>query len=532
MECPRITNVWATGFADPIANRMTSRLVIEATSLPRCRVRGISVNEIKIEFPYAILQMAPDSIRVNDGLISRMTVVNGPPYPYIRVSLEHSSLWTLIEVPGTPAGSAPERIVIDFDRRPIRGIFEGKLVAIDPGHGGCDTGGRGPVNLVEKKITLEIGRLFANALTREGAGVIMTRTSDENVSKAARFARAESSDADVFISIHTFSSGNRKISGSRTLYSLETERESRALAECIQASLVEKLPVADRGIAGNPERLPSDFKIPHVVVEVAAITNWVEEGWLRSITFKEQAANAMVTGLARYFLFAARHPGGNGKCGTRSRTVPAKVSTIPIRTHLIGEHEDLVEVIKRYVSGIVRQGDVVAVAESVVSITQGRAILPESVHPGLLARMLCKLPGKDGSLATPPAMQLAIDEVGAYKVLLGVMAAGAGRLIGRRGDFFRVAGRSLAQIDDIAGTLPPYDKHVILGPSSPDKVVKCIKDSIGVDVAIVDVNDLGCVDILGITDLNALDWVSRALTSNPLGNDDQQTPIVILRPGY
>lgn len=532
MERPRITNVWATGFADPIANRMTSRLVIEATSLPRCRIRAVSVNEVKIDFPDSILQMASDTIRVNDGLISRMTVAGGPHYPHIRVGLEHSSTWTLLEVPGTPAGSAPEKIVIDFDRKLIQAIFEGKLVAIDPGHGGADTGGRGPVNLVEKKITFEIGRLFANALKREGAGCVMTRTSDEDVSKATRFARAEASGADVLVSIHTFSSGNRKISGARTLYSMETQEESRALAECIQTSLVEKLPVADRGIARNPQRLPSDFKIPYVVVEVAAITNWVEEGWFRSITFKERAADAMVTGLARYFLLIAGHPDRFGKPGARSRTAPVSVSTIPIRTHLIGENEELVEVIKRYTSQITKPGDVVAVAESVVSITQGRAILPESVHPGPLARMLCKLPGKDGSLATPPAMQLAIDEVGPHKVLMGVVAAGAGRLIGRRGDFFRVAGRSLAQIDDIAGTLPPYDKHVILGPSSPDRVAKQLKDAIGVDIAIVDVNDLGCVDVLGITDRKALDWVQRALASNPLGNDDQQTPIVILRPGY
>lgn len=532
MDRPRITNVRATGFTDPIANRMTSRLVIEATSLPRCRIRGVSANEVRIDLPDSILQMAPDTIRVNDGLISRMTVASGPPYPYVRVNLEHSSPWTLVEVPGSPGGSVPEKIIIDFDRRPIRAIFKGKLIAIDPGHGGHDIGGRGPVNLVEKKVTLEIGRLLANALTREGAGCVMTRTSDEDVPRAMRFARAESSGADVFISIHAFSSVNRKISGSRTLYSRETEKESRALAECIQASLVEKLPVADRGIARNPQRLSYDLRIPYIVVEVAAITNWVEEGWFRSITFKERAADAMVIGLARYFLLVARHADEHGEPSGRPRTAPVSVSTIPIRTHLIGENEDLVEVIRRYVSEILNPGDVVAVAESVVSITQGRAILPESVHPGLLARILCKLPGKDGSLATPPAMQLAIDEVGPSRVLLGVMAAGAGRLIGRRGDFFRVAGRSLAQIDDIAGTLPPYDKHVILGPSSPDKVAKGIKDAVGVDIAIVDVNDLGCVDVLGITDRTVLDWVRRALASNPLGNDDQQTPIVILRPVY
>ena len=532
MERPGITNVWATGFADPVANRATSRLVIEATLLPSFRIRCVSANELLIDLPDSVLIMAPDSIAVNDGLISRMTVAPGPPHPHVSVNLEHPSSWTVIKVPETREGGAPGRLVIDLDRSPVKEVFGGKLVAIDPGHGGSDIGGRGPVNLVEKKITLDIGRLLAGALRREGAGVVMTRTSDEDVSRAARFARAESSCADVFVSIHTFSSGNRKISGSRTLYSRETEGQSKALAECIQASLVEKLPVTDRGIARNPARLPSDFAIPYVVVEVATITNWVDEGWFRSPTFKERAAEAMVTGLKRCFLLAAECPDKCGKAANRRRTVPMEVATYPIRTHLIGENENLAEVIKRYTGGITKPGDVVVVAESVVAITQGRAILPESVHPSILARMLCKLPGKDGSLATPPAMQLAINEVGPCKVMLGAAAAGVGRLVGRRGDFFRVAGRTLAQIDDIAGTLPPYDKHVILGPSSPEKVAKHIKDSLGVDIAIVDVNDLGCVDVLATSNRTVLDWVSQALASNPLGNDDQQTPIAILRPVY
>ena len=205
---------------------------------------------------------------------------------------------------------------------------------------------------------------------------------------------------------------------------------------------------------------------------------------------------------------------------------------IPIRTHLITEEDDIIEVVAQYTSSVAKPGDIIVIAESPVAISQGRAFLSSSVKSGILAHFLSKFPNKDGSLATPQAMQLAINEVGKIRILLGAIAAALGKTVGRSGDFYRVAGRQLAKIDDIAGTLPPYDKHVILGPSSPDKVAKHIKDSIGVDVAVVDVNDLGRVDVLGITDSTALDWVSRALASNPLGNDDQQTPIVILRPCY
>jgi hypothetical protein len=84
MGRPAITNVWATRFADPVANRSMSRLVIEATTLPSCRIRSVSANELRIDLPDSMLVMAPDRIAVNDGLISRMTVAPGPPYPMSR----------------------------------------------------------------------------------------------------------------------------------------------------------------------------------------------------------------------------------------------------------------------------------------------------------------------------------------------------------------------------------------------------------------------------------------------------------------
>lgn len=202
---------------------------------------------------------------------------------------------------------------------------------------------------------------------------------------------------------------------------------------------------------------------------------------------------------------------------------------IPIRTHILTEKDDIVEVIKKYTGEIVEPGDVVTVAESVVAITQGRAILPETVHPGFLARFLCRFPGKDGSLATPHAMQLAIEETGTLQILLGVTAAFLGRLAGRRGDFYRVAGHHLALIDDVAGTMWPFEKHIVLGPKDPQLVVDRIKDAIGAGAVIVDVNDTRNVDILAASSGVNTGGLEKDLADNPFGNDDQQTPIVILK---
>ncbi len=202
---------------------------------------------------------------------------------------------------------------------------------------------------------------------------------------------------------------------------------------------------------------------------------------------------------------------------------------LPVRTRLITEHDDLLEVVAYYTEGLVQPGDVVVLSESMVAIAQGRAIVSSAIRPGALARFLYRFPQKHGSLATPQAMQLAIDEVGSWRILAGVAAAGIGRLIGRRGWFYLVAGRELALFDDIAGTLPPYDRHIVMGPKDPAKVVRQVKERIGADVAIADVNDIHCVDIMAYAGDLQEEAFRAALTDNPAGNDDQQTPIVILK---
>jgi hypothetical protein len=201
---------------------------------------------------------------------------------------------------------------------------------------------------------------------------------------------------------------------------------------------------------------------------------------------------------------------------------------LPIRTHIITENDDIVDVVQKYTGMIASPGDIVAVAESVVAISQGRAILPDSIKPGMIARILCHFPGKEGSLAAPPSIQVAMEEVGTARFLLGVTAAGLGRLVGRRGDFYRVAGRQLAQIDDFAGTMWPFDRHIVLGPKDTQKVAERIKQATGVDAVITDVNDIGKVDILAATDGVDCEALVSYLKDNPHGNDDQQTPIVVL----
>ena len=94
----------------------------------------------------------------------------------------------------------------------------------------------------------------------------------------------------------------------------------------------------------------------------------------------------------------------------------------------------------------------------------------------------------------------------------------------------RLAGKQARLIDDVTGTTPPYDQTIVLGPKEPEKVCEKIALELGIDVAIVDVNDLGRVKVLASNQNCNRSLLKQALSSNPAGNANQQTPFVLVRP--
>ncbi len=209
------------------------------------------------------------------------------------------------------------------------------------------------------------------------------------------------------------------------------------------------------------------------------------------------------------------------------------MEAIPLKTDLLVPGDDIVEVARRALdaAGLEPEpDDILAVAESPLAITQGRIVDVDSLRPGVLARVLCRFFDFDSSLSTPYAMQAAMDEVGAWRVAAAFVLAAPTRLLGRHGDFYRLAGRRVAWMDDVPGTMPPYTQHIILGPDDPVGVSRALARALGCGAAVVDANDLGRVEILGTSSFVDRELLGEALRPNPAGNDDQQTPLVLVRP--
>ena len=214
----------------------------------------------------------------------------------------------------------------------------------------------------------------------------------------------------------------------------------------------------------------------------------------------------------------------------------ASFARIPIRTRVVMPGDDLDAFIREYAAGVVLPGDLLFVTEKIVAITQGRSYLVADIRPRRLALFLSKYVTRTPygiGLGMPETMEMALRECGTPRILFAAAVSAVTKAFGRKGDFYRIAGDKARAIDGpTKGTIPPYNKAVVLGPERPREVAAHIKSLLGVDaeVAVVDINDLGG-NILGSTLDRAGDRrLVAILKDNPLGQGHESTPLGIVRP--
>lgn len=204
----------------------------------------------------------------------------------------------------------------------------------------------------------------------------------------------------------------------------------------------------------------------------------------------------------------------------------------PVRTHLVTVSDDAAEVVGRYATPLDDAVRLVAVSERMVAITQGRSHRMVDIHTGWLARLLVRYvtrPGYGIGLGTAETMQLAIDEVGAPRILLAAAVSAITKPFGVHGLFYRIAGRQAAAIDGPTSyTIPPYNESATLGPKDPNDAARRIAAAIGKPLAIIDANDAGC-NVLGASPGVDTRFVLRLFADNPLGQAREQTPICVVR---
>ena len=113
-----------------------------------------------------------------------------------------------------------------------------QTVVIDPGHGGDDRGAKGARGLEEKAFTLDIARRLRGLLEgRMGVRVVLTRDDDRAVPLDARAAIANSSKANLFLSLHVNASLASSLTGAE-VYHLQLDREGEEARRQAEADAV------------------------------------------------------------------------------------------------------------------------------------------------------------------------------------------------------------------------------------------------------------------------------------------------------
>jgi len=211
-------------------------------------------------------------------------------------------------------------------------------IVVDAGHGGWDLGTVGRKGLLEKDLVLEIAQRLGKLLeSRLGADVILTRNDDNYIPLDERAGKANQAQADLFVSVHANYSDLPSARGVETYYTnlfsapnskdIETRdldrsksttsavlsaadlhekiEQSRRLAACVQRSLYGTLAaqnpgLRDRGVKAASYVVLTETAMPGILAEVSFVSSPTDEQKLRSDGYREQIAEALYKGIARY----------------------------------------------------------------------------------------------------------------------------------------------------------------------------------------------------------------------------------------
>ncbi len=220
------------------------------------------------------------------------------------------------------------------------------IIAIDAGHGGDDPGAKGPSGVYEKNVVLKIAKNLAEVINKErGMRAVLIRKGDYYIKLRNRIEKAREYKADLFISIHADAFRDPKVRGS-SVYVLSKKGASSEAAKWLAekenssdlvggvslddkddlvasvlldlsqtASLEASIDIADRILKGlrkvgkvhkrNVQSAPfavlKSPDIPSILIEMAFISNPIEEKKLTNLKHRKKMSNAILIGLKGYF---------------------------------------------------------------------------------------------------------------------------------------------------------------------------------------------------------------------------------------
>ena len=325
----KITGVRWNRTVDAVTGLIKVRLAVETsepvevdpfiTALPNWRIittlRGATIDKFAIP-------PSPDT-----SVVTKMSMIkSGRGTIHIAVDLPgvvNKDQYRVYTLPADPKTKSPFQIIFEVQRTAqpsdlkfLSGL-KGKVVAIDPGHGGSDPGAIGVQGTREKQVNLDVAMQVKTNLEKHGAIVLMTRETDNDVSELrgpgrgelqARTMFANQNQADIFISIHHNAAVRPTASGTGTYYYLKTVFDT-VLAQSLQEAMLQAGGLVHYGVRTANFYVVKNVTMPAVLLEVGFLSNAQEEQILNTPDFQQKIARGIVTGIDRFFVQAAKMRG-------------------------------------------------------------------------------------------------------------------------------------------------------------------------------------------------------------------------------
>lgn len=190
--------------------------------------------------------------------------------------------------------------------------LSGRVIVLDPGHGGIDGGAVSKSGLVEKEITLSVAQYLRDYLQQAGALVLMTREGDYDLADQGAPVRKRQdlerraelvnmSETDLLLSIHTNAIPSPRWRGAQTFYN-PTRTENERIAKLIQEELINNLQNTTREAKVDEDiYLLKSIHATGALVEVGFLSNPDEAYLLSTSEYQIRVADAIYRGVLRYF---------------------------------------------------------------------------------------------------------------------------------------------------------------------------------------------------------------------------------------
>ena len=233
---------------------------------------------------------------------------------YLKETVDGGASFTV--EPANRSEKKSARVIVDIKKSPAQdalnnlGDFNGggRIIVLDPGHGGSDAGAIGPSGVTEKSVSLAVSLKAHNLLNAAGYQVVMTRTTDidvaaPGVSDATELqARVDKAppNAAMFISVHCNAFSSSKANGVETYYAPGAVKGS-LLARLLNEELERLGGLNNRGVKAARFYVMTHSKCPASLIELGFITNPREEQLLASEDYQQKLAQAITNAVNRYF---------------------------------------------------------------------------------------------------------------------------------------------------------------------------------------------------------------------------------------